>query len=277
MNAWREAATFKTIAVIGAGKMGEALIAGFLKYGSIKPKQLCAAEADEFRREYITRTYNIKCYEDAAQAVKECDIAFVSVKPFDMKPVLENIRETLNPRKVLVSFAAGVQLDYVRQILGENVQTLRAMPNLACQVGEGMISISASPNVGETIRKEVETLLRSVGEVVRVPEKLLDPATAIAGSGPAYVYLMIETIADAAVRLGFDRQTAIKMVAQVFLGSSKIVLETQEHPAKLRDMVTTPSGTTAEALYVLERGGIRALFIDAVMKATERAHELALQ
>ncbi|MFQ5761928.1 MAG: pyrroline-5-carboxylate reductase [Candidatus Bathyarchaeia archaeon] len=270
-------ATFKTIAVIGAGKMGEALIAGLLKYGSIKPKQLCAAEADEFRRQYITKAYDVKCYEEAAKAVKECDIAFIAVKPSDMKTVLENIREALNPSKVLVTFAAGVQLDYVKQIVGENVPTLRAMPNLACQVGEGMISLSASPNVGENIRRDVEVLLRRVGKVIRVPEKLLDPATAIAGSGPAYVYLMIETIADAAVRLGFDRQTAIGMVAQVFLGSSKIVLETQEHPAKLRDMVTTPSGTTAEALYILERGGIRALFIDAVMKATDRAHELALQ
>lgn len=263
------------VAVIGAGKMGEGIIAGLLKSGVYSPERICAYEILEARAKYVSKTYKIECVSDVKKAVAFGDISIIAVKPADVPKVLEAIAPVMKPPKILVSIAAGVTLDFYRKHLPKQVPVVRVMPNMAVLVREGMITVCPSENVTKEQLKTAAEMLSLLGHVVRLDEKYLNLATGLVGSGPAYIYLIIDALADAGVRLGLPKDISTVLAAQTTLGAAKMVVETGEHPAKLKDMVVTPAGTTIEGLLELEKSGLKASIIMAVTRAAERAKELA--
>jgi len=262
------------VAILGAGKMGEAMISGLLKSGEYEPQDIQAFEIIESRSKYISQTYNVKCVDDARDAVSFANIIIIAVKPGDVKKALEQIGPTMKPGKVVVSIAAGVTLDFLRKYLPKNIAVVRVMPNMACMVREAMIVVCPSENTKKQELEMVTGTLSLLGRVIKLDEKYLNLATGLVGSGPAYIYLIIEALADAGVRLGLPKDISTLLAAQTTLGAAKMVVETGEHPAKLKDMVTTPAGTTIEGLLALEEGKLRAVIINAVTKAAERARQL---
>jgi len=266
--------TVSRIAFMGAGKMGEAMISGLLKSGKYQPEDIRAYEIIETRAKYMTQTYKIKCVSDPKEAASFADITVIAVKPADVKSALEEIAPAMKTGKVVVSIAAGVTLDFIKKNLPANVPVVRVMPNLACMVREAMIVVCPSENTKQQDLETVTSVLSLLGRVMRLDEKYINLATGLVGSGPAYIYLIIEALADASVRLGLPKDVSIVLAAQMTLGAAKMVAETGEHPAKLKDMVTTPAGTTIEGLLALEEGKLRAVIINAVTKAAERAKQL---
>jgi len=263
------------VALIGAGKMGEGIIAGLLKSGAYSPEQIKAYEILEDRARYMTRKYKVECLTDAKKAINFADISIIAVKPADVAKVLQEIAPALKPGKILASIAAGVTLDFYKQHLPKHVPIVRIMPNMAVQVREGMLTLCPAENVTRDQLKTVTEVLCLLGLVRQLDEKYLNLATGLVGSGPAYIYLIIDALADAGVRLGLPKDISLTLAAQTTLGAAKMVVETGEHPAKLKDMVVTPAGTTIEGLLELERSGLKATMIMAVTKAAERAKELA--
>jgi pyrroline-5-carboxylate reductase len=271
----KKASAVQKVALIGAGKMGEGIIAGLLKSGVYSPQDIKAYEILEKRCKYITETYKVECLTDVKKAVGFADISLIAVKPADVGKVLEQISTVIKPGKLIVSIAAGVTLDFYQKHLPKNVSVIRVMPNMAVQVREGMVTVCPSRNVTKEQLKTATDMLGLLGRVMTLDEKYLNLATGLVGSGPAYIYLIIDALADAGVRLGLPKDVSIVLAAQTTLGAAKMVVETGEHPAKLKDMVVTPAGTTIEGLLELERYGLRAILISAVTKAAERAKELA--
>ena len=262
------------VSIIGAGKMGEAIISGLLKSGVYNPQDIHVAEIIESRRKYITTTYNVECHKESKEAVAFGDVVIIAVKPGVAGKVLEQIGPAMKTGKVLVSIAAGVTLGFLRKHLPEAVPVVRVMPNLACSVREAMIALCHSENTTEKELKMVTDVLGLLGRVKPLDEKYLNLATGLVGSGPAYIFLVIDALADAGVRLGLPKDVSTLLAAQTTLGAAKMVVETGEHPVKLKDMVATPAGTTVEGLLELEQGKLRAVIISAVTKAAERAKEL---
>jgi pyrroline-5-carboxylate reductase len=265
----------RKIGIIGAGNMGEALISGFLKSKAFSPQDVYASEIIEKRRKHIANNYHIDCFDDAKKVAEASDLIIMSVKPKDVKDVLASIGKEITPEKTLVSIAAGITLDYLGKYLPKDIPIIRVMPNIACFVGEGMMAICSSDNTPKEKLEAIKEVLSFLGKTMILDEKYFDAVTGLVGSGPAYIYLAIEALSDAGVRLGLPRDIAITLSAQTTLGAGKMVVETGEHPAKLKDMVVTPGGTTIEGLIELERGRLRATFMDAVIKATEKAKELS--
>jgi len=262
------------LAIIGAGKMGEAMISGFLKSDEYEPQDIQVFEIIDSRRKYISQTYNVKCVDDAKEAASFADLTIIAVKPRHVKTALDQIAPAMEPGKIIVSIAAGVTLGFLRKHLPEDIPVVRVMPNITCQVREAMIVACPSEN---TRKEEVEMVIGTLsllGHVITLDEKYLNLATGLVGSGPAYIYLIIEALADAGVRLGLPKNVSILLAAQTTLGAAKMVVETGEHPTKLKDMVSTPAGTTVEGLLALEEGKLRAVIITAVTKAAERSKQL---
>jgi len=270
----KKSAEVPKVAIIGAGKMGEAIIGGLLKSGVYKPEDIRAFEIIESRCKYITKTYGVKCLRDVKEAVNFAHISLIAVKPWDVKKVLEQIAPVVKRGKLLVSIAAGVTLDFYRKHLPKQVPIVRVMPNMAVFVREGMITVCPSENTTKEELKTATEMLSLLGRVTLLDEKYINLATGLVGSGPAYIYLFIDSLADAGVRLGLPKDKSTLLAAQTTLGAAKMVVETGEHPAKLKDMVVTPAGTTIEGLLELEKGGFRAIVISAVTRAAERAKEL---
>lgn len=262
------------IAIIGAGKMGEGIIIGLLKSGVYTPQDIKAYEILENRCKYITQTYKVECPSDVKKAVAFGDICLIAVKPGEVARALEQIAPAMKPGKLLVSIAAGIPIDFYRKHLPKYVPVVRLMPNIAVRVREAMITLCHSENVTKGQLKTVTNMLSLLGPVMALDEKYLNLATGLVGSGPAYIYVVIDALADAGVRMGLPKDVSIYLAAQTLLGAAKMVVETGEHPVKLKDMVTTPAGTTIEGLMELERLGLRAAIISAVTKAAERAKEL---
>jgi len=262
------------VALVGAGKMGEGIIAGLLKSGHYAPEQIKAYEIISDRVKYMTKKYKIECVSDAKKAVAFADISIIAVKPGDVGKVLDAIAPALKPGKILISIAAGVTLDFYRKRLPKHVPVIRVMPNMAVLVREGMVTFCPSENVTKDQLKTATDVLGLLGLVRRLDEKYLNLATGLVGSGPAYIYLIIDAFADAGLRLGLPKDVSTVLAAQTTLGAAKMVIETGEHPAKLKDMVVTPAGTTIEGLLELEKSGLRSALIMAVTRAAERAKEL---
>lgn len=275
MSKPKKTAKVAKVAIIGAGKMGEGIIAGLLKSGVYSPQDIKAYEILENRCKYITQTYKVECPDDVKKAVAFADINLIAVKPSEVAKVLEQIGPAMKPGKLLVSIAAGVPIDFYRKHLPKHVPIVRVMPNIAVRVREAMITLSPSENVTKEQLKTATDMLGLLGQVMKLDEKYLNLATGLVGSGPAYIYLIIDALADAGVRQGLPKDVSIYLAAQTIMGAAKMVIETGEHPVKLKDMVTTPAGTTIEGLMELERLGLRAAIISAVTKAAERAKELA--
>ena len=260
------------IAILGTGKMGEALLSGLLRAGWA-PSSVVAAVRREERAEEIRSRYGVQV-TDAPAAAKLADTLILGVKPQDMGKLLTEIAPALPPGRLVVSVAAGITTSFIERRLPGEVPVVRVMSNTPVLVDRAMSVISAGANAGEEHLRRAEELLRPVGEVLRIPESQQDAATALSGSGPAYVYYLVESMVDAGILLGMARGTALEMVIQAVYGAATMLRETGEHPVILREAVTSPGGTTISAIRELERHGVRAAFLAAIEAARDRGREL---
>jgi pyrroline-5-carboxylate reductase len=262
------------LAVLGAGKMGGILIEAFLKHQLISPHQIFATVRQSSSERRTISSAQITPGNNNHAAAEKADVILICLKPLSVGPVLDEIRDALNPRKLVISIAASVPTAYFESRLGANVPVIRAMPNTPSMVGEGITAICkgkyATPEHLEIARK----LFGAVGKTVVVDEKHMDAITGLSGSGPAFLYIILEALAEGGVKMGLSRELATLLAAQTMLGAAKVVLETGHHPALLKDTVTTPAGCTIDGILELEEGKLRVTLIKAVVKASQRAKEL---
>jgi len=264
----------KAIGFIGTGNMGEALIAGLLKARFITPEKIMVFDTDRARLQFIQKKYGIKKASDNHHLSLQCDPLLFCVKPQSMKEVVEEIADALDPSKLLISIAAGVPLYAIETYARKQLRLIRAMPNINVLVQEGASAIAPGNLATDRDLKLAKAIFDCVGKSIIVHEPLMDAVTGISGSGPAYIFLIIEALTDAGVHLGMTRAQALTLVTQTVMGSVKHLSNKGEHPALLREKVTSPGGTTAAGLYKLEEGGLRKILIDAVIAATQRSKEL---
>ena len=262
------------IAVIGAGKLGEALIGGMIDAGIVRKDQFIATAAHSERLALVQKKFGIKTTLSNGEAVRKAQVILVCVKPQMVEEVLRQIADDLTPRHVLISVVAGVSTRYMENILAKPVPVIRAMPNTPCLIKEGMTAVAAGTYATPAQVQSAKTMFDAIGRCVMVDEKHMDAATALGASGPAFVYTIIESFIEGGVCMGLPRDVATLMAAQMVRGAATMVLETGEHPAKLKDTVTTPAGCTVDGLLELEEGGLRVTLIKAVDRATRRAREL---
>jgi pyrroline-5-carboxylate reductase len=260
------------IAILGAGKMGEALISGLLRAGR-SPAEVLAVVRRPDRAAQLRETYGVDVVT-AADAAKAAETLVITVKPQDMNVLLDEIAPHLPADRLIISVAAGIPTAAIERRLGTEVPVVRVMSNTPVLVDEAMSVISAGRHAGEEHLRRAEELLRPVGKVLRIPESQQDAATALSGSGPAYVYFLVEAMVDAGILLGIPRATAIEMVTQAVYGAATMLRETGEHPVILREAVTSPGGTTISAIRELERHSVRAAFLEAIESARDRGAEL---
>jgi pyrroline-5-carboxylate reductase len=261
------------IAVLGAGQMGEALISGLLRAGVVAPAGIVGAARRPERSRQLTEAYGIEVVTAAAAASK-ADTLVITVKPQDMEGLLSEVRPVITTDKLVVSVAAGITTGYIGRRLSGDVPVVRVMSNTPVLVDEAMSVISPGPHAAEKHLRRAEELLRPVGKVLRIPESQQDAATALSGSGPAYVYFLVEAMVDAGILLGMPRSTALEMVKQAVFGAATMLRDSGEHPVLLREAVTSPGGTTINAIRELERHGVRAAILAAIEAARDRGREL---
>jgi pyrroline-5-carboxylate reductase len=262
------------IAFVGSGNMAEALIRGLLQpSGVVAPEKMFAADISEKRLSDLHTRYGIRTYIENKEAVKPADIVILAVKPQVMKTVLQDISEDVDEKKLVISIAAGVKIDIIQDSL-RPARVIRVMPNVAALVHAAITAISRGTYATEEDVQVAQEIFNTVGETVIVEEKLMDAVTGLSGSGPGYIFSAINALADGGVKVGLSREVALKLAVQTVYGAAKMVIETREHPIKLRDMVTSPGGTTIAGLYALERDGFGAALMHAVEVATRRSQEL---
>ena len=270
----KNAISGKKVAFIGAGNMAEALIKGLIDSKVIPADQISASDILENRRQYISETHGIRCLEDNRQLVADADVVVLAVKPQVCQAVLEEVGPVLGASKLVLSIVAGVAAKTILSRVKEGTRVIRTIPNTPAMVMEGITGIATDGDVSQKDVKIAEAIFATVGKTVTIEEKLMDAATGLSASGPAYIFVIIEALADGGVRMGIPRQTALTMAAQTILGSAKLYFESGKHPGELKDMVTSPGGTTIAGLHQLEAGGLRAALINAVQAATLRSEEL---
>ena len=262
------------IAFIGGGVMGETLIAALLRAGLSSPGDITASDVSPQRRDALHQQHGITTTDDSRRAAEGAELLFLAVKPQDYDAVAASLRGSLSTDQTVVSIMAGVRIEALRKGLGHDA-IVRVMPNTPAQVGEGMSVWTATDEVAPEARNKVAGILGAIGKEIYVgEERHIDIATAVSASGPGFLFLVMEALIDGAVHLGLRREVATAMVTQTVLGSARFAEETGRHPAELRNLVTSPGGTTAEGLLVLESAGVRAALIDAVVAAYERARAL---
>jgi len=260
-------------AILGAGVMGETLLSGLVRAGR-RVDDLLVGEKRPERAHELEERYGVRVVSNI-EAAKLADTVAVVVKPQDMSDLLTEIASFLRPGQLLVSLAAGITTSFIESHVPDGVAVVRVMPNTPALVDEGMAAISPGSHCDETHLAEAEALLASTGRVIRVPEKQQDAVTAISGSGPAYIFFVVESMIEAGVHLGLPRATATELVIQTLVGSGKMLRETGTHPTVLREQVTSPGGTTAAALRELEVHRVRAAFLAAMEAARDRSRALA--
>jgi pyrroline-5-carboxylate reductase len=254
--------------------MGEALIHGLL-YGHLcRPDQIYCSDVRVERLKAIREKYGVKSTSHNMEVIKQSDIVILAVKPQIMKPVVEEIAKYLDLSKLIISIAAGVPLDAIEACARKDLKLIRVMPNICVSVREGVSAIAAGKHAIKDDLMTAKTIFDSVGKSIFVEESLLDAVTGLSGSGPAYIFLIIDAMADAGVKVGLSRDDALILASQTVLGAAKMLIETGEHPGKLKDMVTSPGGTAIAGLHTLEEGGLRTTLINAVEVATERSKAL---
>jgi pyrroline-5-carboxylate reductase len=261
------------LAILGAGVMGETVLSGLLRAGW-HADQIVATDRRLERQHELTARYGIKMLENT-EAVAEAETVILVVKPQDMSDLLEEIAQAIKPGTLVVSLAAGVDTTFIESRLPEGVAVVRVMPNTPAQVDEGMAAISPGSHSTQDHLDRVTEILSATGRVITVPERYQDAVTAISGTGPAYLFFVVEAMIEAGVHLGLPRDTATELVVQTMLGSAKLLRETGEHPTVLRERVTSPGGTTAAAVRELEDHKVRAAFLRAMEAARDRSRELA--
>jgi pyrroline-5-carboxylate reductase len=262
-----------TTAIIGAGVMGETLLSGLVRAGR-RVDQLMVGEKRPERARELEERYGVAVVSNREAAAKADTVALV-VKPQDMADVLDEIASDLRPGQLVVSLAAGITTGFIEGRVPEGVAVVRVMPNTPALVDEGMAAIAPGSHCDEAHLAEAESLMASTGKVLRIPEKQMDAVTAISGSGPAYIFFVVESMIEAGVHLGLPRASATELVVQTLVGSAKMLRETGDHPVVLREQVTSPGGTTASALRELEVHRVRAAFLAAMEAARDRSRQLA--
>lgn len=262
------------LGIIGFGNMAEAILGGILANGFIKKEDVTASGKDEAMLAKASEKYGIHVEADNKKVVSDADMILLSVKPQILSDVIEEIKDVCTTDKLVISIAAGKTKQWIEDAFGGNRKIVRCMPNTPALVGEGCTGICFSDSVSEAEKELALKMFSCVGKAQEVPEKLMDVVVGVSGSSPAYVFMFIEAMADAAVEMGMPRKQAYDFAAQAVLGSAKLLLETGKHPGELKDMVCSPGGTTIAAVRVLEEKGMRAAVMDAVIKCIERSKEL---
>jgi len=261
----------KQVGILGTGNMGEALIHGLL-YGHLcRPEQIFCSDVRAERLKAIREKYGVKATSHNVEVVKQSDIVILAVKPQIMKQVVEEIAKYLDLSKLIISIAAGVPLDAIEACARKDLKLIRVMSNICVSVREGVSAISGGKHALKEDLMMAKTIFDSVGKSLFIEEDLLDAVTGLSGSGPAYIFLIIDALADAGVKVGLSRDDALILAPQTVLGAAKMLIETGEHPGKLKDMVTSPGGTAIAGLHTLEEGGVRTTLINAVEVATGRS------
>jgi pyrroline-5-carboxylate reductase len=262
------------VAFVGAGVMAESMIAGLLKRGLIAPERIVASHPRADRRRRLEERFGIETLENNRDAAAGADLVLLTVKPQVLGQVMRQLHGRLEPRQVAVSVVAGASVDTLSRGLGHDA-IVRVMPNTPAQIGQGMSVWTSTPDVDEAQRGQVRAALGALGEELWVEEeKYVDMATALSGTGPTYVFLMMEALIDAGVHMGFPRRIAEQIVVQTVAGSVAFARDSGKHMAELRNMVTSPGGTSAEAIYQMEKGGLRTVFSRAVYAAYQRTQTL---
>ena len=265
----------RRIAFLGGGKMGEALISGLIRSGGRGADEIMVTNRREERARELAGKYGVNATLDNAEAARWADVLVLMAKPQDIEAMLSQIREHVTDRDLVVSFAAGVRTSFVQKHLPDGVPVVRVMSNVPVMVDEAMSVISAGAHATEDHMVLTEELLGYVGKGLRLKEVHLDAVTATSGSGPAYFFLLAEAMIEACILLGLSRDVATELIIQTMLGSAKMLRDTGLHPVELREMVTSPGGTTIEAIRHLEEAGVRAAFLNAIDAARHRSLELA--
>jgi pyrroline-5-carboxylate reductase len=263
------------VAVLGAGKMGGILLQAFLKQNLFARDQIHATVGHAEKALALSAQWGVDVTTNNLEAARQADLILIGVKPTQVPGIIEEIRPALTKDKTLVSFAASVETSAIEEVAGLEIAVIRAMPNTPAALGAGATGLCGGRFVSSKQMKLAERIFETVGRTAIVDEKLMNAVTGLSGSGPAYVYVVIEALAEAGAKVGLPRDTATLLAAQTVFGAAKMVLETGYHPALLKDSVTTPGGCTIEGVMELEQGGVRVALVKAVMRATERARELA--
>jgi pyrroline-5-carboxylate reductase len=264
----------KRVGFVGGGNMGEALIRGLLGANLVPPELMAATDVRTERTAQLTRQFGITAHDNNPRLVREADVVILAVKPQVMASVLAEIAPVVTARHLLISIAAGVATATIRAGLGKDARIVRVMPNTPALVLQGAAAIAGGAGAAPEDLAVAEEIFGAVGRVVVLDEGAMDAVTGLSGSGPAYVAIVIESLADGGVRMGLDRATAMTLATQTVLGAAQLLLETGMHPGVLKDMVSSPGGTTIAGITALEEGGVRATFIRAVERATLRSREL---
>ncbi len=264
----------KQIGFLGAGNMGEALIHGLLHGHLCRPEQILCSDVRPERLKAIRERYGVKGTSHNPEVVKQSDIIVLAVKPQIMKRVVEEVAKHLDLSTLIISIAAGVPLDAIESCAGKELKLIRVMSNICVSVREGVSAIAGGRHTSKEDLLMAKTIFDSVGKSIFIEESLLDAVTGLSGSGPAYIFLIIDALADAGVKVGLSRDDALILASQTVLGAAKMLIETGEHPGKLKDMVTSPGGTAIAGLHTLEQGGVRTTLINAVEVATNRSKAL---
>lgn len=262
--------TFK-IGFIGAGTMGKAIIKGLINSGYVDKNNIIASEISEASANIVSEELNIRTTLDNTELVRNSDIIILCTKPFVIKDVLEEVKDDLSEDKLLVSIAAGIGTEFIENITEKNIPVIRVMPNTPALIGEGMAAICRGKFTNDEHIDLVNQIFSLVGRCIEVPEKLINAVTGISGSGPAFIYLIIEALADGGVKLGLPKHKAIELAAQTTLGAAKMVLETGKHPSILKDEVTTPGGCTIAGLMVMEENKVRSALSKTVQETAKAA------
>jgi pyrroline-5-carboxylate reductase len=275
-NATVESLDGRRVAILGAGKMGGILLQAFLKSKVLQPEQILATVQHPERAAQLSAQWGIEVSTDNLAAARKADLILIGVKPVTVPELVEQIRPALTPEKLLVSFAASVTTAAIEKAAGMEIAVIRSMPNTPSMLGAGITALSGGCHSTAEHLEIASRLFATVGRTVVVDEKHMDAVTGLSASGPAFIYIILESLAEAGVKVGLPRDIATLLAAQTTLGAARMVLETGYHPALLKDAVTTPAGCTIDGILELEEGGLRVTLIKAVMRATQRAKELAM-
>ncbi|MCX5797735.1 MAG: pyrroline-5-carboxylate reductase [Elusimicrobia bacterium] len=265
----------KKIAVVGAGHMGAALIGGMLRAKLTTPKNITASRHSEEALAALKKEWGINTATDNKKAVAGADIVILAVKPQVSPAVLTELSSVIKPQQIIISLMAGITAKTIAQKLGQPCPVVRSMPNTPCLVDAGATAVAPGAHAGAGDLALAERIFSSVGKVVVLPETAMDAVTGLSGTGPVYIFMVIEAMIDGGVKMGIPRDVATKLATQTVLGAAKLVIETGKHPAILKDEVTTPGGTAINAIHMLETRGLRSVLIDAIVTATQRSQELS--
>lgn len=262
------------IGFIGSGAMAEAFISGLLGTNEYAADFIHTADINKDRLQELREKFGINTYDHNIDVVKNSDVIILAVKPQNIREVLSPLRDAFRDNQMVISIVAGCSIDTLYKYIPKEVGVVRAMPNTPCLIRKGVTALAFSDYVNNEQKEIALNIMRLVGNVHVLPEKLMNAVTGLSGSGPAYIFLVIEALCDAGVRAGLPRDISLDLSVQTVIGAATMVDSTKTHPAILKDKVITPGGTTIAGLHVLERSGVRVAFMDAIIAATERSREL---